>query len=76
MLSLSGLRAEEQGEGLSLFQPRHAAAHNSSLLRPLVKTSCLLVPYGYIIFKIKRIPKEMTNEICLTRQPALFAGRS
>ena len=30
------------------------------LRRPLIKILFLLVPYGYIIIKIKRIPKEMT----------------
>ena len=31
-----------------------------NLLRPLIKKRFLLVPYGYIILLIKRIPKEMT----------------
>ena len=30
------------------------------LLRPLIKILFLLFPYGDIIFKMKRIPKEMT----------------
>ena len=34
-----------------------------NLLRPLIKTRCILVPYGYILTKIKRIPKEMTGRL-------------
>ena len=32
-----------------------------NLLRPPIKILFSLVPYGYIIIKIKRIPKEMTG---------------
>ena len=39
-----------------------------NLLRPLIKTLFLLVPYGYIIKKSKRIPKEMTVSIPFYKQ--------
>ena len=43
--------------------PETEERRDCNLLRPLIRTVFLLVPYGYIIIKIKRIPKEMTGDM-------------
>ena len=44
------------------YQNSTGHLQNCNLLRPLIKILCLLVPSGYIILKIKRIPKDMTEK--------------
>ena len=55
---LKGL--EGHHESMKVFKTRNL---NCNLLRPLIKILFLLVPYGYIIIKLKRIPKEMAVNI-------------
>ena len=53
-------------ELLQDLRPLNCGDHGRicNLLRPLIKILFLLVPYGYIVLKIKRIPKEMTGIVC------------